>query len=251
MDNTATHTSNQLLDQISRLSISGALEMLANRFPGQVTFSTSFSIEDQVVAHHILSAGLPISIFTLDTGRLFAETYSVWSSTNSKYRTNIRAYYPDRKLLEPFIDEKGPNAFYESVANRKECCRIRKVEPLKRALQGQSVWVTGLRAEHSPERQDHLLVEWDEGNKVIKYNPLLHWDTSAVREYIDSHDVPYNPLHDKGFVSIGCAPCTRAIRAGEDFRAGRWWWEDNSKKECGLHEAAAGQPEQVAQKNEL
>jgi phosphoadenosine phosphosulfate reductase len=251
MDNTATHTSNQLLDQISGLSIAGALEVLAGRFPGQVTFSTSFSIEDQVIAHHILSAGLPISIFTLDTGRLFAETYSVWSSTNSKYDYRVQAYYPDRALLEPYLNERGPNAFYESVANRKDCCYIRKVEPLKRALQGQTVWVTGLRAEHSPERQDHRVVEWDEGNKVIKYNPLLHWDTSAVREYIDSHDVPYNPLHDRGFVSIGCAPCTRAIRAGEDFRAGRWWWEDNSKKECGLHEAAAGQPGQVAQKNEL
>jgi phosphoadenosine phosphosulfate reductase len=251
MDNTAAHTSNQLPDQISELSIAEALEILASRFPGQVTFSTSFSLEDQVIAHHILSAGLPISIFTLDTGRLFAETYSVWSSTNSRYDYRVQAYYPDRALLEPYLNERGPNAFYASVANRKDCCYIRKVEPLKRALQGQAVWVTGLRAEHSPERQDHQVVEWDEGNKVIKYNPLLHWDTSAVREYIDSHDVPYNPLHDRGFVSIGCAPCTRAIRAGEDFRAGRWWWEDNSKKECGLHEAAAGQPEPVAQKNEL
>ncbi|WP_431217422.1 phosphoadenylyl-sulfate reductase [Puia sp. P3] len=220
---------------MSGLSISESLTLLAQRFPGQVTFSTSWSIEDQVIAHHILDANLPISIFTLDTGRLFAETYSVWSATNSKYDTRVKAYYPDRSLLEKFLDEKGPNAFYESVANRKECCFIRKVEPLRRALQGQAVWVTGLRAEHSPERKDHAVIEWDEGNKVVKYNPLLHWDTDAVREYIDKNDVPYNPLHDRGFVSIGCAPCTRAIRAGEDFRAGRWWWEDNSKKECGLH----------------
>ena len=240
MDNTLdTHKStSSLLHLIGGLSIGDALAELAGRFPGQVTFSTSFSIEDQVIAHHILDAGLPVSIFTLDTGRLFAETYSVWSATNEKYGARVQAYYPDRDLLEAFLNEKGPNAFYASVANRKECCAIRKVEPLKRALQGHAVWVTGLRAEHSPERKDHQLVEWDEGNRIIKYNPLLHWDTAAVKEYIDQYNIPYNPLHDKGFVSIGCAPCTRAIRPGEDFRAGRWWWEDSSKKECGLHAAS-------------
>ncbi len=240
MDNTldTQKSISSLLHLISGLSIGDALAALAGDFPGQVTFSTSFSIEDQVIAHHILDAGLPVSIFTLDTGRLFAETYSVWSATNEKYGARVQAYYPDRALLEAFLNEKGPNAFYASVANRKECCAIRKVEPLKRALQGQAVWVTGLRAEHSPERKDHQLLEWDEGNRIIKYNPLLHWDTGAVREYIDRFNIPYNPLHDKGFVSIGCAPCTRAIRAGEDFRAGRWWWEDNSKKECGLHAAS-------------
>ena len=237
MDNTLDieYTASSLLHQISGLSIAEALELLTGRFPDRVTFSTSFSIEDQVIAHHILSAGLPVAIFTLDTGRLFAETYSVWNTTNAKYAARIRAYYPDRNLLEAFVGEKGPNAFYESVELRKMCCHIRKVEPLKRALNGQAIWVTGLRAEHSPERRDHRIVEWDPGNGIIKYNPLLHWDTDAVKAYIDANDVPYNPLHDKGFVSIGCAPCTRAVRPGEDFRAGRWWWEDNSKKECGLH----------------
>ena len=229
--------SNELAYQISGLSIREALVLLTDRYPGQVTFSTSFSVEDQVITHHILDAALPVNIFTLDTGRLFAETYSVWSSTNEKYHTKVQAYYPDRALLEDYLNGKGPNAFYESVANRKECCHIRKVEPLKRALKGHAVWITGLRAEHSPDRKDHQVIEWDEGNQVIKYNPLLHWDTAAVSSYIDRNDVPYNSLHDKGFVSIGCAPCTRAIRAGEDFRAGRWWWEDNSKKECGLHSA--------------
>jgi phosphoadenosine phosphosulfate reductase len=238
MDHSATQFDNQLTDQISRLSLAEALDMLVHRYPGRVVFSTSFSLEDQVITHYILSARLPITIFTLDTGRLFAETYSVWSSTNSKYDHRVQAYYPDRLLLERYGNERGPNAFYESVANRKDCCYIRKVEPLKRALKDQAVWVTGLRAEHSPERKDHGTIEWDEGNQIIKYNPLLHWDTAAVKSYIDANDVPYNPLHDKGFVSIGCAPCTRAIRAGEDFRAGRWWWEDNSKKECGLHESA-------------
>ena len=212
-----------------------ALAYLASAYPGQVVFSTSFSVEDQVITHQIASNHLPISIFTLDTGRLFAETYSVWSGTNEKYDTKIKAYYPDRALLETYLNERGPNAFYESVTNRKDCCFIRKVEPLKRALKGQKVWITGLRAEHSPERKDLQLIEWDDNNKVIKYNPLLHWDSQAVKSYIDEHNIPYNILHDKGFVSIGCAPCTRAIRAGEDFRAGRWWWEDNNKKECGLH----------------
>lgn len=237
MDNTidTKNPASLLLHLISGLSIEAALAELTKRFPGKVTFSTSFSIEDQVIADHILRTGLPVSIFTLDTGRLFAETYSVWSATNEKYGTRVQAYYPDRQQLETFLNDKGPNAFYASVANRKECCYIRKVEPLKRALHGQEVWVTGLRAEHSPERRDHQVIEWDEGNKILKYNPLLHWDSRQVRTYIDEYNVPYNPLHDKGFVSIGCAPCTRAVKPGEDFRAGRWWWEDNSKKECGLH----------------
>lgn len=225
----------ELLYHLSGLSIEEALGELSGRFPGQVVFSTSFGIEDQVITHHILSGSHPISIFTLDTGRLFAETYSVWSSTNEKYHTKVKAYYPDRDLLEDYLNERGPNAFYESVTNRKDCCYIRKVEPLKRALAGNAIWITGLRAEQSPERKDHQILEWDEANQVIKYNPLLHWDMATVKHYIDLHTIPYNILHDKGFVSIGCAPCTRAIRAGEDFRAGRWWWEDNSKKECGLH----------------
>jgi phosphoadenosine phosphosulfate reductase len=224
-----------LTEQTEGLSIEAALTLLAARFPGQVTFSTSFSIEDQVVTHAIASHDIPITLFTLDTGRLFAETYSVWSTTNEKYHTRVQAYYPDRTPLEKLLNEKGPNSFYESVDLRKECCRIRKVEPLKRALKGKAIWVTGLRAEHSSERKDHALIEWDEGNQIIKFNPLLHWNTARVKEYIDTNDVPYNVLHDRGFVSIGCAPCTRAIRPGEDFRAGRWWWEDSSKKECGLH----------------
>jgi phosphoadenosine phosphosulfate reductase len=225
----------ELTYQSSGLNMTETLSLLARQFPGQVTFSTSFSFEDQVIAHEILSNELPISVFTLDTGRLFAETYSVWSSTNARYQSNVKAYYPDAATLEKFVQANGPNAFYESVENRKQCCYIRKVEPLKRALQGNAVWITGLRAEHSPDRNNLAVLEWDEGNQVIKYNPILHWTTEQVRKYIDDNNVPYNPLHDKGFVSIGCAPCTRAIRPGEDFRAGRWWWEDAAKKECGLH----------------
>ena len=217
------------------LSIDDTLSFLAEQFPGKVVFSTSFSFEDQAISHIILSNHLPIKIFTLDTGRLFPETYSVWRSTNEKYNTRVQAYYPDTLMIENYVSEKGPNAFYESVENRKECCHIRKVVPLKRALKGNEIWITGLRAEHSADRHDMAQVEWDETNNVIKYHPLLYWTTAEVKQFINKNDIPYNPLHDKGFISIGCAPCTRAIRPGEDFRAGRWWWEDNSKKECGLH----------------
>ncbi len=212
-----------------------ALAEIAAKFPGKVVFSTSFSWEDQAIAHLILSAKLPVRIFTLDTGRLFEETYYVWSRTNEQYQTTILPYYPEREALENFVGTKGPNSFYESIEHRKSCCYIRKVEPLKRALQGYQVWITGLRAEHSPERQNLPQVEWDESNQLIKFHPLLHWTTEEVREFINKNGIPYNTLHDKGFVSIGCAPCTRAVRPGEDFRAGRWWWENKESKECGLH----------------
>lgn len=228
-------TISQLTIKATTLTIENFLRELTIEYPGEVTFSTSFSFEDQVISHLILSNKLPIDLFTLDTGRLFPETYSVWNATHEKYNATIHAYFPDTNLLEDFITAKGPNAFYESVQNRKSCCYIRKVKPLKRALQNKSVWITGLRAEHSAARHDMPLVEWDEVNEIIKYHPLLHWSTDEVQAYIKKHQIPYNALHEKGFVSIGCAPCTRAIKPGEDFRAGRWWWEDNSKKECGLH----------------
>lgn len=226
----------QLHRSIHSLSIRDALQVLSDLYPGKLVFSTSFSMEDQVITHEIAESGLSIQLFTLDTGRLFAETYSVWNSTLTRYGIPVKAYYPDRSLLESFVEKNGPNAFYESVDNRKTCCQIRKVEPLKRALAGNAVWITGLRAEHSSARQDLPQLEWDASNQLIKYHPLLNWDTESVKNYIAQHNVPYNPLHDRGFVSIGCAPCTRATQPGEDFRAGRWWWEDSSKKECGLHE---------------
>ena len=228
------HTEN-LLHQINRLSVLDAIAHLVNMYPNQVVFSTSFSEEDQVISHHILHNKFNVQIFTLDTGRMFPETYSVWNSTIERYNTNIKAYYPQAIPLQNFIESNGPNAFYAAVALRKQCCQIRKVEPLKRALTNQAIWITGLRAEHSANREALPLLEWDENNKLYKYHPLLHWSTSAVKEYIKQHNIPYNPLHDKGFVSIGCAPCTRAIKPGEDVRAGRWWWEDANKKECGLH----------------
>ncbi len=211
------------------------LVRIAASYPGQAVFSTSFSWEDQAISHLIFSNNINIQVFTLDTGRMFPETYSTWSSTLDKYRQPITAYYPEALSLQQFIEEKGPNSFYDSVENRKKCCHIRKVEPLQRALKNKKVWITGIRSEHSPNRSDMEQLEWDGGNNLVKYHPILHWTTKEVTDFIDTNHIPYNPLHDKGFVSIGCAPCTRAIRPGEDFRAGRWWWEDASKKECGLH----------------
>lgn len=225
----------QIAETAKLLSIEEVIKNLTEEFPGQVTFSTSFSFEDQLITDIILKNNFPVKIFTLDTGRLFEETYSAWSATNERYNTHIKAYYPDHKLLEPFVEKHGPNSFYESVDQRKACCYVRKVEPLKRALKGNAIWITGIRAEHSSNRHDMQQVEWDETNQIIKYHPLLQWTTQEVKDYINKYNVPYNILQDRGFVSIGCAPCTRAIKPGEDFRAGRWWWEDNTKKECGLH----------------
>ena len=226
---------NELAEKVRGLSIDEFLQALVIQYPEQVTFSTSFSFEDQMITHKILSHQLPINIFTLDTGRIFPETYSVWNATNERYKTRIKAFYPDQSLLEAFVAVKGPNSFYESVENRKDCCYIRKVNPLKKALKDNAIWITGLRAEHSANRHDMPQIEWDESNNIIKYHPLLHWTTEEVKHYINENNIPYNSLHDKGFASIGCAPCTRAIKPGEDFRAGRWWWEDSTKKECGLH----------------
>ena len=230
-----------LQENISHASITDAFKILDEVFPGRLVFSTSFSYEDQVITDYISKLPFPVSVFTLDTGRLFPETYSTWSRTLERYQLKIEVYYPNAEKLQEFVRDHGPNSFYESVDNRKQCCHIRKVEPLKKALAGQAVWITGLRAEHSVNRGDMHILEWDEANQVIKYNPLLHWSTEEVRQYIDRHNIPYNALHDRGFVSIGCAPCTRAVNAGEDFRAGRWWWEDADKKECGLHVHEAAQ----------
>lgn len=212
-----------------------SLRSFSKLFAGKAVFSSSFSIEDQVITHMIFSNNLDIKVFTLDTGRLFPETYSTWAATMEKYGQHIDTYFPDASLLQPVLKTKGPNSFYESIENRIECCNIRKVEPLKRALKGNKLWITGIRAAHSPNRTQMDKIEWDAGNEIIKFHPLLNWTMEELKEFIKMYQIPTNPLHDKGFVSIGCAPCTRAIRSGEDFRAGRWWWEQADKKECGLH----------------
>lgn len=212
-----------------------SLAILAELFPGEVVFSTSLGYEDQVITDFILKNNLDITIFTLDTGRLFAETYMTLQKTNNRYDTKVKVYYPQTEAVENLVSTKGPLSFYESVENRKECCFIRKVEPLNRALKGAKIWVTGIRAEQSGNRQSMDNLEADEAHQLVKFHPLLDWTFEEVKSYVKQNGLPYNPLHDKGFVSIGCAPCTRAIMEGEDFRAGRWWWEDESKKECGLH----------------
>lgn len=225
-----------LKDTINMPDTAAALAAVAKEFPGQVVFSDSFSLEDQAITHLILSNHIPIVIFTLDTGRLFSETYDVWMRTNKMYNTRIKSYCPNNKLLEEYLNVHGSNAFYESTELRKRCCFIRKVEPLQRALKGNKVWITGLRGEHSNERNKLPKLEWDEANEIAKYHPLLDWNAEELKKYINTHNIPYNPLHEKGFVSIGCAPCTRAVKKGEDFRAGRWWWENATHKECGLHQ---------------
>lgn len=216
-------------------SLEARLARLATLFPTGVRFSTSFSKEDQAITFAIVQQAPAIGIFTLDTGRLFEETYSTWAATVERIGAHIEPFAPDTALLQQFLASKGPNAFYESVPNRLECCHIRKVEPLARALKGAHVWVTGLRQSHSPERANLPMAEWDDTHGLVKVHPLLDWSEESLDAYIGEHSIPINRLHAKGFPSIGCAPCTRAIKPGEDFRAGRWWWENTAKKECGLH----------------
>nr|WP_294860399.1 phosphoadenylyl-sulfate reductase [uncultured Fluviicola sp.] len=223
------------IKKITYTNLEDYLARIASLEGVRLAFSSSLSWEDQVITHAIYSQDLPIRIFTLDTGRLFPETYSVIESTRQRYQKELEVYFPQSRAVENLLTEKGPLSFYESLENRKECCFIRKVEPLNRALKDVDVWITGLRADHSGNRAGLELVEWDEQRGIVKINPLANWSLEEVKAYIGRYNIPYNVLQDKGFVSLGCQPCTRAIDQGESFRAGRWWWEDNSKKECGLH----------------
>jgi phosphoadenosine phosphosulfate reductase len=224
----------KLSQEIEHLNPVEGLGLLAGLFPAKVVFSTSLGQEDQVITEMISKNNLQIQIFSLDTGRLFPETLELLERTENKYKTRIKVYYPETESVENLVATQGINGFYHAVENRKNCCYVRKVEPLKRALAGNSVWVTGLRADQSPNRSEMRKIEWDEGNQIIKFNPLMDWNFEQLISYIDQNQIPCNPLHNRGFISIGCAPCTRAIQPGEDPRAGRWWWEE-SKKECGLH----------------
>ena len=220
---------------LAEKTIEENLRFLVEKFGDKIVFTTSFGIEDQVITDIIFRNNIPVKVITLDTGRLFEETYKVYSRTVEKYNKTIVPFFPNNVAVEKMLQEKGPLSFYLSPENRKECCHIRKVEPLGRALNGMEIWITGLRAAQSDNRGGLAFYNWDGGFKLIKYNPLLHWSLEDCQKYVKENNVPYNVLHDRGFVSIGCAPCTRAIQPGEDFRAGRWWWENNSKKECGLH----------------
>jgi phosphoadenosine phosphosulfate reductase len=228
----------ELENILAGLSLEEVLKYIADNFPGEVVFSSSFGQEDQVIFDAIAREKLNIRIFTLDTGRLFPETYDLMDNTKARYNHSFETYFPNNSAVEKLVAEKGFNSFFHSVENRKECCFIRKIQPLKRALQGAKIWITGLRAEQSENRAAMQMVEFDAGNQVIKVNPLIHWTYEDVLAYIEKYKVPDNPLHRKGFISIGCQPCTRAIFPGEHPRAGRWYWEE-SKKECGLHSTLA------------
>lgn len=221
------------LDERTRQALD-VIENAAAEHP-PVVLATSLGAEDMVLTDLVAKRFPGIGIFTLDTGRLNPETYDLLAEVRSRYGREVRVYFPGAAEVEAFVNRHGPNAFHESVGLRKTCCYIRKVEPLKRALAGKGAWITGLRREQSPERQEAGLIEWDAGNGLYKVNPLVDWTNGDVWAYLRAHEVPYNRLHDQGYASIGCAPCTRPIRAGEDFRAGRWWWEENAAKECGLH----------------
>lgn len=202
---------------------------------GELAFANSFGAEDMVLTDLILQAKLPIEIFSLDTGRLPAETYALIGEVEKRYGVKLKIYFPDAGAVEQYVRTHGINGFYDSVELRKGCCGVRKMEPLRRALAGKKAWITGLRAAQSVTRTGMALREFDEGNGLEKLNPLLDWSETEVWAYIRLFDVPYNALHDQFYPSIGCAPCTRAIAVGEDVRAGRWWWEDPTTKECGLH----------------
>ena len=225
----------ELTNQIQNLEIKEQLKFLAKEFKGKIAFSTSFGQEDQVITDIIFKNNIHIEVFTLDTGRMFEETYKVWNKTNEKYEKKITAYFPDNQQVERMVSEKGIYSFYNSIEDRKECCNIRKVYPLQRALKNVDLWITGLRAEQSVTRTELAILEENKTFNVIKFNPLTAWTLQDVLDYLSENKVPYNELHDKGFLSIGCSPCTRAIKKGEDIRAGRWWWESKDKKECGLH----------------
>jgi phosphoadenosine phosphosulfate reductase len=223
------------LKNIEELGLVDVLKKIAAEFGERAAFSTSLSWEDQVIVHHIFSNDLPIRVFTLDTGRLFPETYGVFNRTLDRYKKQIEVFSPKHEGVEKMVTEKGPLSFYTSLENRKECCFIRKIEPLNRALENVDCWITGLRAEHSENRNNMTITEIDSQRNIVKVHPLFNWSLEKVKNEIKEFNIPYNSLHDKGYVSIGCQPCTRAVQEGEDFRAGRWWWENNDKKECGLH----------------
>ena len=211
------------------------LRWAIDRFSPKIGIASSFGAEDVVLMDLALKVRPDVKVFTLDTGRLHEDTYSVMEEVRKKYGKELVVYSPDTKALQELSEQKGFFSFKESVDNRRECCIIRKVEPLRRALSVLDAWVTGLRRNQSTTRVGLPKVEWDEGNGLFKLNPLADWSEEEIWAYIKENDIPYNKLHDKGFPSIGCEPCTRAIEPGENVRAGRWWWESPDTKECGLH----------------
>lgn len=211
------------------------LESLVAATPGRIVLTTSFGLEDQALTHIIATAGLPIELATLDTGRLFPETYALWAETEAKYGRRVKAFYPDADAIAAMVADAGINGFYWQKDARLACCQVRKVEPLARALAGADAWVTGLRSDQSDGRGAVALAEHDPARGLLKVAPLFDWTRERTLAFCEDAGVPISPLHAQGFLSIGCQPCTRAVAPGEPERAGRWWWEDDSAKECGLH----------------
>ncbi|WP_282036260.1 phosphoadenylyl-sulfate reductase [Saccharicrinis aurantiacus] len=226
---------NALNQQFKDASPIELITFFLDKYEDKIALSSSLGAEDQVLTQMVTSIKSDASIFTLDTGRLFPETYDLIDRTSKKYKTNIQVYFPQPTAVEAMVKEKGINLFFDSIENRKQCCNTRKIEPLKRAFKGLDAWICGLRADQSVTRSEIQLIEWDENNNIVKINPLAFWSEQDVWDYIDEKGIPVNPLHKKGFPSIGCQPCTRAIMEGEDVRAGRWYWENPDTKECGLH----------------
>ncbi len=226
---------NELRDQLSGKSVDDSLRILVSVFPGKLIFTTSFGVEDQVITQKIFTNNLDIKVATLDTGRLFPETYETFSQTILKYNKKIDTYFPGYESVEKMVTEKGPFSFYESKENRQECCRLRKVVPLNRALAGMQCWISGIRSGQSDNRSNMDFLEYDDDKNLFKVHPLFDWSLEDVETYIKDNKIPYNSLHDKGYISIGCEPCTRAVIKGQDFRSGRWWWENDGPKECGCH----------------
>jgi phosphoadenosine phosphosulfate reductase len=226
---------NELSNLLSGKSIEESLRIITLLWPGEVVFTTSFGIEDQVLTHKIFENNLPVEVVTLDTGRLFPETYQVYDETMRKYNKKIRVFYPDNEALEEMVSMRGPFSFIESKEDRLECCRLRKVIPLGRALKDKKCWISGIRAAQSENRSGMTDLEYDDNKRIFKFYPIFDWSFEKVKNFVSENNVPYNVLHDKGYVSIGCEPCTRAVKPGEDFRSGRWWWETDGPKECGCH----------------
>jgi phosphoadenosine phosphosulfate reductase len=225
----------QLNNAVEHKSPSEIIEYFLDYFPNEITFGTSLGAEDQLITDLLVKSGKPFKIFTLDTGRLFPESYDLIDRTNKKYGIKIRLIFPDSQQVESMVNNFGINLFYDSIENRKMCCKVRKLMPLEKVLEGNKAWFTGLRKSQSVTRNQMKIVEFDSLNSMIKVNPLIDFEESDVWDYLNKFNVPTNPLHKSGFASIGCQPCTRAIEKGEDIRAGRWWWESPENKECGLH----------------
>ncbi len=222
-------------EELKEKSTIGVIGYILNHFGDQIILSTSLGLEDQVLTEMVLRQKRDTEVFTLDTGRLFPETYDLIARTNKHFGIRMKTYFPEPQKVEEMVSRHGINLFYDSVENRKQCCAIRKVQQLPRAFAGKEAWICGLRKDQSVSRFFNKMVEWDAHNGLIKINPLINWSEKEVRDYVKLHNIPYNLLHDRGFPSIGCEPCTRAIEPGEDIRAGRWWWENEVHKECGLH----------------